>query len=189
MFQDRLAIHEGVKGEMVRGRGFVDNLHLRGRHHVQLIRSGEVIADFYVDNGVTNAGKNLLWNVMFNGATASTTWYVALVNGSTFTAFAASDTPSSHAGWTEFTNYDFPGESGSTVRPPWGQGTATGQAITNASAVEFDFSATGVVHGIVIWNTSAKSATTGVIWSAAAFNADLNVTSGDILKVTYTAAL
>lgn len=188
MFQDRLAIHDAVIGDMVRGRGLSDELRPRGRHRVQHIRNGKVIADFFADNGVTNAGKNLIWNVMFNGATASSSWYLGLVNGATFSAFAAGDTPASHSGWTEFTNYSFP-TSDTTHRPPWGQGTATGQQITNASQVEFDFTGSGTVHGIFVINQNTKDGTSGTIWSTAAFNADIAVAPGDILKVTYTAVL
>lgn len=157
-----------------------DIFHPRGKFHIQHIRDGVILQEFDVDNGITNGGKDSLLNVYFNSASQITTWYVGLVDNASFSAFAAADTISSHAGWIENQDYD------EATRVSWGSGSSSGQSITNATADTFTMSATKTIKGIFLNSVSTKGGTTGTLWSTAAFGSTVSVNDNDLLKVTYT---
>jgi hypothetical protein len=145
-------------------------------------RGGRLIGVYNTINDITNQGKNDIFNVYFNNGTqtANNSWFIGLLNSSGFSAVVATDVMSSHGGWTEFTSYT------ETNRVAWGSGTSTGQSVTNATPATFDINASGTVKGVFIVTNSTKSGTTGVLWATALFGADVPVTNGDQLKITYT---
>ena len=158
---------------------------LRGDVHVEHYdRQGELVDKQNVLNGITNEGKNLLLNVMFNGATqiANNSWFIGLIDNAGFSALAAADTMASHAGWTESTAYT------QATRLAWGSGTATAQSTSNATADQFDINATGTIYGIFVTTVSTKGGTTGTLWATAGFSSTVPVNSGDQLKITYSVA-
>ena len=70
--------------------------------------------------------------------------------------------------------------------------TANPSVVTNsASPATFTINATATVGGAFLTSGSAKSGTTGTLFSAADFASpgDRSVVSGDILSVTYTFSL
>jgi len=70
--------------------------------------------------------------------------------------------------------------------------TANPSVATNsASPAAFNINATSTVGGAFLTSGSAKSGTTGTLFSAADFSSpgDRSVTSGDTLNVTYTLSL
>jgi hypothetical protein len=95
----------------------------------------------------------------------------------------------SHAGWTEVVPYS------NATRVVATFATATlgnPSVVTNsASPATFTINATETVGGAFLTSGSAKSGTTGTLFSAADFSApgDRNVVSGDVLSVTYTFSL
>ena len=132
-------------------------------------------------NDIVTAGKNMIFNTMFNGGTPSTTWYIGLINNAGFTALAAADVMNSHGGWAEFTAYS------ETNRVTWGSGSASGASITNGTAAEFDITgSSATLYGIFITDQNTKGGTTGNLWSTAPFASLVPVNPGDALKVTYT---
>lgn len=164
----------------------VNGLDVDGRHTMQLrgtllVRhydaQGNLKDTYKLRNGITNAGKNALLDIMFHAATQITTWYLGLMDNSGYTAEAAADTLASHAGWNEFTNY-------SGNRKEWTEGAASSQSITNGTPVQFDITGSGVIKGIFL--ASASSGTSGTLWATAAFASTVTVANGDALKVTYT---
>jgi hypothetical protein len=185
--QQHVPIHDAVIGTMVRGRGHVDLLDPRGVFHIEHIRDGEVIAEFDVKNVVCNAAKNDLLNVYFNRTSTQAGWYIGLVDNSTFSSQSANDTSSSHSGWTEFTNYDI--GSNTTHRGTWGQGSPSGQQITNSSPVVYNFDGSGTIWGIFVISDITKGGTIGILWSVAPFGAPIPVLINDNLRVTYTIQL
>jgi len=161
----------------------VSMANLRGKFQVEHRNSdGELLGIYDFPNGITNVGKNLILNVMFNDGTAiaNNSWFIGLVNSTGFTAFAAADIMSSHSGWTEITAYT------EANRVAWGSGTSSSQSTTNASPATFNMNASNTVKGVFVVSNSTKSGTTGTLWSTAAFSADVPVTNGDQLKITYT---
>lgn len=132
-------------------------------------------------NLVVNQGKNDILEVYFHDgtATAAASWFMGLIVDTGFTGIVAGDTAASHGGWNEFTGYS------QSTRPLWGQGAASGQAITNASPVTFDITSSGNLKGGFIITNSTKSGTSGKLWAAALFTAPVPVSNGDQMKATY----
>lgn len=165
-------------------RGLSDGLHLRGFYPVieHADKFGKLIGKYSLHNDITNEGKNTILDVMFHDGTqiASTSWYIGLISNSGYSALAAGDTMSSHSGWTEFTGYS------QSTRVAWGPGAASGQSTTNASPATFDINATGTLKGIFVTSNSTKSGTTGKLWATGLFAADVPVSNGDQMKITYT---
>lgn len=140
-------------------------------------------AEYQFRNLVVNQGKQDILNVYFtNGTqTANTSWFMGLIIDTGFTGIVAGDTAASHGGWNEATGYT------QSTRPQWGQGApGTGvTTITNASPVTFDMNATANIRGGFIITNSTKGGTTGKLWAAATFSAQVPVNNGDQMKVTY----
>ena len=144
-------------------------------------KKGELLGKYELfPNGITTAGKNYILGAGFHADSQVTTWYAALIDNSGFSALSASDTMASHAGWTEFTTYS------QSTHVQWTCGSPSGASITNASVMTFDITGSGTLYGIYITSASAKSATTGTLWSTAAFPSTVPVSNGDSLKLTYT---
>ena len=174
------------------------SINPKGVFDVEHWRSGELLGTFRVNNGVTNEGKNALFNVFFDADTQITTWYMILVDNSGYTALAAGDTyddiDQAGNGWDEFKTYTDAGNSDSTVtRPVWNPDAASGQSISNSSQVIFDVTGTATVKGLAIVgggaasNTKGDHASDGTLWSTALFDqGDTAVINGDQLKITYT---
>jgi hypothetical protein len=137
----------------------------------------------HVKNGIVNQGLNKLLNVMFQGATQITTWYLDLIN--TGATLAASDVYATHAGWTYSSAYS------NATRPTWAPAASTAQSSTNTSTVDFTINGTATINGIaVVAGSSTKgdvASGSGVLWATGSFpGGEQPVVNGDTLKVTYT---
>ena len=77
------------------------------------------------ENLVVNVGLQHILDTEFTGSAQVTTWYVGLTAASP--SPAAGDTMSSHAGWTEFTNYD------EAARQEWVE-VRSSQTLTNTAS-------------------------------------------------------
>jgi hypothetical protein len=167
-------------------------LDMRGVVNYELYRGGELhVPCTTVPNGITNLAKNTLLNLMFNaGSSTGNTWYIGLIDAAGTVVLQATDVMNGTLSWAELSNYTTGGNN--TLRPAWGKGSASGQAVTNASQATYDFagiSGTKSVHGIFVVNSSAKNGTDGLLWSTAAFLSPIVVQNGDQLRVTYTVQL
>lgn len=168
---------------MVRSRPSDDKLPLRGHFDIDHVdKDGNLIEKYSFDNDITNQGKNDIFDIMFSDGTqvANSSWFIGLISNSGYSALAAADVMSSHAGWTEFTGYS------QATRVAWGAGDPASQSITNASPATFDINASGTVKGVFVVSNSTKGGTTGRLWATALFSADVPVSNGDQLRVTYT---
>lgn len=151
-----------------------------GKYTGQIIRAGEVIEEFEDKNLVVNEGLNALLNIMFNGSTQITTWYLGIFEGN-YTPVAGLTAATVTASSTECTAY------ASATRPEYVEAAASSQSITNsASRASFVFNATKTVYGAFLVSNSTKSGTTGTLFSAARFSSAKAVESGDELLLTYT---
>ena len=155
-------------------------IQVSGKYTGQHIRDGKVIEEFEDPNLVVNEGLNSLLNIMFHASTQITTWYIGVFEGNytpVSTVTAATITSAS----TESTAY------ASLTRPEYVEAAASSQSITNsASRASFVFNATKTIYGAFLVSNSAKSGTTGTLFSAARFASAKNVESGDELLLTYT---
>jgi len=154
----------------------------KGRYIVEHVRDGKVIATYEGNNAITNEGKNLILNTLFYGATQipANSWFLGLIDLTSYTALAAADVMNSHAGWVEFTDYT------EAARQAWGPGAASSQITTNAAAATFNINDTGTVKGIFVTSIVTLSGATGKLWATALFSGDIAVASGDQLKITYS---
>jgi len=140
-------------------------------------------------NLVVNVGLQDMNAKYFTGSAYTATWYIGLYGAGASNTPAASDTMSSHAGWTENTGYS------NATRPACTFGTPTtanpSVATNSASPASFTINATSTVGGAFLVSNSTKGGTTGTLYSAADFSApgDRSVASSDILNVTYTLSL
>lgn len=140
-------------------------------------------------NLVVNVGLQDMNTQYFSGAAYTAAWYLGLYGAAASNNPAASDTASSHAGWTEIVPYS------NATRPAATFGTASTadpSVISNsASPAQFNINATATVGGAFLISNSTKSGTTGILFSASDFQSpgDRTVASGDTLNVTYTFSL
>lgn len=162
----------------------ISRAKLTGRYHIEHSRDGKVIDTFEVDNLVTNEGKNKMLDVMFHSIAAIATWYMGLIDNAGFTAIAAADSHTSHAGWSEFVAYD------EATREEWAEDAAASQAISNITLMEFTMNATGSVKGAFLASISTKGSTgAATLWNATAFSSAISVIDNDVLRLTYTVSL
>ena len=140
-------------------------------------------------NLVVNVGLQYMAGSALTSTAQITTWYVGLYGAGASNTPAATDTMSSHIGWTENTNYS---ESTRVAATFAAATNANPSVVTNsASKAQFTMNATTTVGGAFLTSGSAKGGTTGTLFSAADFQSpgDRSVVSGDILLVTYTFSL
>lgn len=179
---DLFKMFDKAVSAMTRKRPTAQTFKMNGRHYVEHRRNGLLLATYDVFNDITNEGKNTIFDVMFSDLTqvAAASWYIGLISLSGYSALAAADVMSSHAGWTEFTTYS------QANRVAWGPGNPASQSITNGTPATFDITGSGTVKGIFVTSQNTKGGTTGYLWSTALFSADVPVVNADQLKITYT---
>jgi hypothetical protein len=171
---------------------------LKGRFVVEHWRNGQRYNEYHFDNGIVDEGKDKLLDVMFDGATQISTWYLGMIDNAGFTALADDDTyddiDQAGNGWDEFTSYTDGNNGGNTTtRPQWGPDPASAQSITNSTVAVYDITGSGTVKGIFAVGGGAAPQTKGdhaagsTLWATALFTSgDVTVQNGDQLKVTYT---
>jgi hypothetical protein len=140
-------------------------------------------------NLVVNVGLKDMNDKYFTGSGYTATWYLGLYGAASSNNPAASDTAASHAGWTEVTAYSNATRPTATFAAAT---TADPSVITNSgSPAVFNVNGTATVGGAFLISNDTKGGTTGILFSAADFDApgDRNVTNGDTITVTYTFSL
>lgn len=156
------------------------DIKLGGRFLVDHVRDGKVIDQFAFDNLVVNEGLDHILNTVFHGGTQVGTWYLGLFEGN-YTPISTVTAATIAAAATECTAYT------ESQRQEYNEAAASAQSITNsANRATFTFNATKTIYGGFLVSNPTKSATSGVLLSAARFNASKQVTTDDQLLVTYT---
>jgi len=147
-------------------------------------------------NLVNAVGKQLLLNTLLTTSGTYTTVgpFLGLISGASPT-FAASDTMTSHSGWTEFTAYTV---TGSAVRGTavFATATSTGTSPSNvttstATAITYTITGSGGTVGGCFLTTGSGATSTlgntgGTLYSAGAFSVAKVTTAGDTVSVTYS---
>jgi allantoicase len=156
------------------------DLRVAGLWTGEIVRDGKIIDSWEQPNLVTNEGLDALLNIMFAGSTQITTWYIAPFEGN-YTPVATVTAATITAASTECTAYD------EATRVAYVEAAASSQSITNsASKATFTFNATKTIYGAFLVSASAKSATSGTLFSAARFGSSKSVVDDDQLLLTYT---
>ena len=173
-----------------------ETLGIAGTYHVVCRdKEGNVKWEEGFPNLVNAVGKELMLDTLLKGSSYSVVGpFLGLITGATPT-FAAADTMSSHAGWTEFTNYTV---GGSAVRGTAVFASATSSGLTPANvttslatAITYTITGSGgIVSGCFLVTGSGASSTisntSGTLYSAGAFSTAKTTTAGDTVSVTYS---
>jgi len=179
-----------MSGGLVANTGASESAKATGKYVVECFdKDGNLKWVAETPNLVVNVGLQYMAGTALTSTTQITSWYVGLYGAGASNTPAAGDTMSSHAGWTEVVAYS----EATRVAATFAAATnANPSVVTNtASKAVFTINGTTTVGGAFLTSGSAKSGTTGTLFSAADFAApgDRSVVSGDILNVTYTFSL
>lgn len=147
-------------------------------------------------NLVNAIGKQLMLDTLLKGSSYSVVGpFLGLISGASPTFGTGTDTMSSHAGWTEFTNYTV-GGSGVRGTAVFASATSSGSTPSNvttstATAITYTITSSGGTVGgcFLVTGTGAVdtlSSTAGTLYSAGAFSTAKVVTAGDTVSVTYS---
>ena len=174
-----------------------ETLGIEGHYHVECRdKDGNLKWEESFPNLVNAVGKELMLDTLLKGSAYSVTGpFLGLISGAAPTFGTGSDTMTSHAGWTEFTNYTV---GGSAVRGTavFASATSTGSTpsnVTTSAATAITYTITGgggTVGGcfLVLGSgaSSTQSNTGGTLYSAGAFTTAKITTAGDTVSVTYS---
>lgn len=173
-----------------------ESVGIAGYYHVECRDAeGNVKWTEEFPNLVNAIGKQLMLDTLLKGSSYSVTGpFLGLINGAGAT-FAASDTMTSHSGWTEFVNYTV-GGSGVRGTAVFASATSTGTTpanVTTSAATAITYTITGAggtVGGCFLVLGSGASSTLnntgGTLYSAGNFATAKVTTAGDTVSVTYS---
>lgn len=146
-----------------------------------------------IENLVTTVGKNLMLNSFLDtSAFTQTGPYMGLISSVSYSAIAAADTMSSHAGWTEAGGTNAPTYSGTRKTAAFSAASAGAKALS--AALSFAITSTGTIKGcFIVLGASAVNtidSTAGTLFSAGLFSGgDKAVVNTDTLNVSYSVSL
>jgi hypothetical protein len=190
MTTEKLKATDHVSSGFIAGTKSGEEAKATGVYHVECRdKDGNLKWSADTKNLVVNAGLAYMAGTALTSVAQITTWYIGLYGAGASNTPAAGDTMSSHAGWTEVTDYSNSTRVAATFVTAT---TANPSVVTNAaSPATFNINGTTTVGGAFLTSGSAKGGTTGTLFSAADFSApgDRSVVSGDIISVTYTFSL
>lgn len=190
MTTEKLTAIDHVSSGLIAGTKSSEQAQATGVYYVECHdKDGKLKWSAESKNLVVNVGLQYMAGTALTSVAQITTWYIGLYGAGASNTPAAGDTMSSHAGWTEVVPYSNATRVAATFATAT---TANPSVVTNsASPATFTINATSTVGGAFLTSGSAKSGTTGTLFSAADFSSpgDRSVVSGDILSVTYTFSL
>ena len=190
MTTEKLKATDHISSGFIAGTKSGEEAKATGVYHIECHdKDGNLKWSADTKNLVVNAGLAYMAGTALTSVAQITTWYIGLYGAGASNTPAAGDTMSSHAGWTEVTDYSNSTRVAATFVTAT---TANPSVVTNAaSPATFNINGTTTVGGAFLTSGSAKGGTTGTLFSAADFSApgDRSVVSGDIISVTYTFSL
>lgn len=190
MTTEKLKVTDQMSSGLIAGTQSGEQATATGVYHVECHdKDGNLKWSADSKNLVVNAGLAYMAGTALTSVAQITTWYIGLYGSGASNTPAATDTMSSHIGWTEVVPYSNATRVAATFVTAT---TANPSVVTNAaSPATFNINATSTVGGAFLTSGSAKSGTTGTLFSAADFSSpgDRSVVSGDVLSVTYTFSL
>jgi hypothetical protein len=156
----------------------LDHLALKGEYQVECRNpDGSLVWTERIANGICTAGITDVLSSAFAQGTQRT-WYIGMINNTSFDEVLAADTMASHAGWTELESY-------SGTRPTWNL-TVSGGVAVSSSSTSFTLTSDSVIKGIFLTSNSTIGGSTGSLWSTALFTSARTLLAGQVLNVIYT---
>lgn len=190
MFNEQAKSVDAVSTSMTCGGGAKEGIKGGGVFTVTCYdKDGNLKWEAESHNLVVNVGLKDMNDKYFTGSSYTAAWYIGLYGAAASNNPAASDTAASHGGWTEVTAYS------QATRPQCNFGAASSadpSVISNTTLpAQFSINGSTVVGGAFLISNNTKGGTTGVLFSAADFQApgDRSVVSGDVVNVTYQFSL
>lgn len=190
MLADKSKATDEVQCAVASGMGASDGVKGGGVFAIQCHdKDGNLKWESSTHNLVVNVGLQDMNAKYFTGSSYTAAWYLGVYGAAASNNPAASDTMSSHAGWTEVTAYS------ESTRPVCTFGTPTtadpSVATNSASPATFSVNGTTVIGGAFLTTNNTKGGTTGILFSAGDFASpgDRSVVAGDTLTLTYTFSL
>jgi len=181
---------DNVNAGLIAGTQAGEGAKATGKYTVECYdKDGNLKWKAETPNLVVNVGLQYMAGVALTSTAQITSWYIGLYGAGASNTPAATDTMSSHIGWTENTTYS------NATRPAATFAAATNanpSVVTNsASVAQFNINGTTTIGGAFLTSNNTKGGSTGTLFSAADFQSpgDRSVTSGDTLNVTYTLSL
>ena len=180
MFSEKAKATEQQSASLVARPDAVESVVATGSYTVECVGAdGQVKWSETIKNLVVTVGKNAMLDEFFAGSAYTAAWYLGLVDGASSPTYNAADTMGSHAGWSEFTSYS----EATRPAPTWSAASSGSKATT---ATSFSINGSGTVAGAFMTTGSAKSGTTGTLYSAGNFSTAKITTAGDTVSVTYS---
>ena len=175
--------------------GTNETVGIAGTYHVECRdKDGNLKWEETFPNLVVAVGKQLMLDTLLKGSAYTVTGpYLGLISGTG--TYAAADTMTSHAGWTEFTNYTVGGSAvrGTAVFASATSSGLTPSNVTSSAATAITYTITGAggtVGGCFLVTgsgaVSTQSSTAGTLYSAGNFSTAKVTTAGDTVSVTYS---
>ena len=198
MHSEKVDVQDSLGATALLGAGIGEQVSVTGRYDVICLDAeGNLKWEESFPNLVNEVGKELMFDTLLSTSGTYTTVgpFLGLISGASPTFGTGTDTQTSHAGWTEFTNYTV---GGSPVRGTavFSAATSTGSTPTNvttctAAAITYTITgAGGTIGGCFLVTgsgaSSTQSNTGGVLYSAGAFAVAKITTVGDTVAVTYS---
>lgn len=176
----RFGIGDIVRALRLKSKPKPEGIRLKGHYRfVARRKDGSVKWVEEIDNIIVNVGLDHALDVILDGGSQISTWYVGLKGSGTP---VAADTAASHAGWSEITNYS------EGTRQTWQGGSVTNQSIDNSGApASFTINQDStVIHGAFLISNNTKGGSTGTLFSAGNFASSKSLDNGEILEITIT---
>jgi hypothetical protein len=194
MTEERADARECSDASVIRGSGIGEQAQAHGRYEVECIGAdGKLKWRDTIENVVCTVGKNLALDTFLAGAAYTVTGpYMGLISSTSYSAVAAGDTMTSHAGWLEGGGANAPTYTGNRKTAVWSAAASGSKALS--AALSFAITGTGTAKGAFLCFGSGalatKDNTGGVLWSAGTFSTgDKAVVNGDTLNVNYSTSL
>src|SRR5487761_2601745 len=169
--QDNSSTIDGIGAALGANNGLGDAIRATGVFTATCRdKDGNVLWEEQFHNLLTTVGKNLLLDEGLAGSAYTATEYMGLISSVSYSALAAADTMTSHAGWLE---------AGGTNAP--------------SAGLTFTFTGSGTVEGAFLVGGASASATVGntggTLYAEAALGTAQPVISGNTLTLTYQSTL
>ncbi len=176
------------KGVLTAIRGAKVQFLVRSHWDVECYdKHGKLKFTDHAENCCTAEGLNKLLNVMFHGAAAISTWYIAIFEDNSPSYTPSDGDTYAVPGYVEVTAYD------EATRPEFVEAEAAAKSMSNTlNKATFTINATKTLYGAALVgggspaNGKGDTGGGGVLYAAAKFSAGKPVEDDDTFKVTCT---